>query len=143
MLLRVFTIALIIGICSQPVCAAVQQSGVDGKLEWEVVRKFNIAGEPLDIAHSLDGKYAFILTDKNVISVYDQSGKLQGNIPVDAGVNAIAIDPMGQYLHLSDSNSKAYSTIALNFVLNINTAEAPIKGDANAPVTISVFSDFQ
>lgn len=143
MLLRIITAALLLGICGQPVYAAVQQSGMDGKLEWEVVRKFNITGEPIDIAHSLDGKYAFVLTDKNVISVYDQTGTLQGNIPVEAGVNAITIDPMGQFLHLSDTTSKTFSTIALNFVLNISTAKAPIKGDVNAPVTIAVFSDFQ
>ncbi len=143
MISRMIMVALAFTLASQPAHADFQQSGEDGKLEWEVVRKFNTTGKPVDIAHSLDGKYAFILTDQDVISVYDQTGALQGNIPVESGVNAITVDPMGQFLHLSDSTSKTFYTLALDFVLKINTANAPTKGDAKAPVTIAVFSDFQ
>jgi hypothetical protein len=143
MISRLFMVVVAITLASQPARADFSENGADGKLEWQVVRKFNTTGKPVDIAHSLDGKYAFVLTDQSVISVYDQRGALQGKIPVEAGVNAITIDPMGKFLHLSDSTSKTFYTLALDFVLNINTAKAPIKGDANAPVTIAVFSDFQ
>jgi hypothetical protein len=75
--------------------------------------------------------------------VYDAAGSLQGKIPVDKGVNAIAIDPLGQYLHLSDGENITFSTIAIDYVLKINTTGAPTKGKLDAPITIAVFSDFQ
>ena len=72
-----------------------------------------------------------------------QAGVLQGSIPVEQGVNAIAIDPLGQYLHLSDSSNNTYYTLALDFIKKFNSANAPTKGDMKAPVTVAVFSDFQ
>lgn len=75
--------------------------------------------------------------------VYDTAGSLQGRIPVDKGVNAIAIDPQGQSLHLSDAENKTFSTIAIDYVVKINTIGAPTKGKLDAPITIAVFSDFQ
>lgn len=143
MITRILTIALFVTFSSQVATAAMLSNGADQKLEWEVVRKFNMTDKPVDIAHSLDGKYAFVLTEQHVVTVYDQAGILQGNIPVEQGVNAIAIDPRGQYLYLSDSSNNTYYTLALDFVLKINTANAPTKGDMKAPVTVAVFSDFQ
>ena len=136
-------VALFVTVSSQLATAAMLSNGADQKLEWEVVRKFNMTDKPVDIAHSLDGKYAFVLTEQHVVAVYDQVGVLQGTIPVEQGVNAIAIDPLGQYLHLSDSSNNTYYTLALDFVLKIDSANAPTKGDMKAPVTVAVFSDFQ
>jgi DNA-binding beta-propeller fold protein YncE len=133
----------ILALTSQSAFAAIAQQGQDHKLEWEVIRKFDTGSKPIDIAHSLDGKYAFVLTDKHVVTVYDQTGSLQGSIPVEQGVNAIAIDPVGQFLHLSDSTNNTFYTLALDIVIPINSAKAPTKGDINAPVTIAVYSDFQ
>ncbi|MGB3209955.1 MAG: hypothetical protein WBB19_04535 [Desulforhopalus sp.] len=133
----------ILALTSQYALAAVAQQGQDQKLEWKVVRKFDVGSKPVDIAHSVDGKYAFVLTEKHVVRVYDQTGSLQGTIPVEQGVNAIDIDPRGQFLHLSDSASNTFYTLSLDFVIKINSAKAPAKGDINSPVTIAVFSDFQ
>lgn len=143
MIKKILTALCLMALASQYVLAAVPQQGQDQKLEWEVVRKFDIGSKPVDIAHSLDGKYAFVLTDQHVITVFDQAGVLQGSIPVEKGVNAIALDPMGQYLHLTDSSSNTFYTLTLDFVAQINSTKAPTKGDINAPVTVAVFSDFQ
>ncbi len=143
MISKTLIVALLFTFSSQLATAAMLPKGADKKLQWEIVRKFNMADKPVDIAHSLDGKYAFVLTEQHVVTVYDQAGVLQGSIPVEQGVNAIAIDPQGQFLHLSDSSNNTYYTLALDFVLKINSANAPTKGDMKAPVTIAVFSDFQ
>lgn len=143
MIKTILTSLCLLALTSQYAFAAVAQQGQDQKLEWEVVRKFDIGSKPVDIAHSLDGKYAFVLTDKHVITVFDQAGTQQGSIPVEKGVNAITIDPMGQYLHLSDSSSNTFYTLALDFVISVNSTKAPVKGDMGAPVTVAVFSDFQ
>jgi len=143
MISKILMVALFFTFSSQLATAAVLSNGADQKLEWEVIRKFNMTDKTIDIAHSLDGKYAFVLTEQHVVTVYDQGGVLQGSIPVDQGVNAIAIDPMGQYLHLSDNSNNTYYTLALDFIKKFNSANAPTKGDMKAPVTVAVFSDFQ
>lgn len=143
MKMTILMIALFFTFTGQIVTAAMQPKGADQKLEWETVRTFPLDEKPVDIAHSLNGKYAFVLTESNVVMVYDAAGSLQGKIPVDQGVNAIAIDPLGQYLYLSDGENKTFSTIAIDYVLKINTTGAPTKGKLDAPITIAVFSDFQ
>lgn len=144
MYIRKVAVALLFtGLFHQSVYAADNQKGTDLKVSWEQVREFTLKTKPLDIAHSLDGKYAFVLTEENSIQVYDSNGNLQGTIPVAEGVNAIALDPLGQYLHLSNSSTSSFATLAIDFVLQIKTSNAPFRGEADAPVTIAVFSDFQ
>ena len=127
----------------QPSGAVMQVKGTDQKLEWGVIRQFKLDQNPLDIAHSLDGRYAFVLTKNSVVQVYDAKGNLQGTIPVDEGVNTIALDPYGKHLHLSDSLHNTYSTLSIDFVASINLSNAPIKGKPDAPITIAVYSDYQ
>lgn len=123
--------------------ATVPTSGKDGKVEWLEVSKIELPDNPVDIARTLDGKLSFILTDKAKVLIYDARGVLQGSIPVDDGVSGIDIDPQGNFIYLIDSSQKVTSTLAVDFVVEISEANAPFKGDVNAPVTIAVFSDFQ
>lgn len=140
---KVAVALLFTGLFHQAAHAADNPKGADLKVSWEQVREFTLKSKPLDIAHSLDGKYAFVLTEHNSIQVYDAKGNLQGTIPVAEGVNAIALDPLGQYLYLSNSSTKSFATLAIDFVLQIETSSAPSKGKDDAPITIAVFSDFQ
>lgn len=134
---------LLLVVSSQVVHALKPTDGSSQNLEWQQIRKFDLEGKPVDIAHSLDGKFAFVLTQENTIQVYDSLGKIQGTIPVEKGVNSIALDPRGQYLHLSNSDSSTFSTLAIEFIQKINVTNSPTKGKLDAPVAIAVFSDFQ
>lgn len=127
---------------AQPSISAMK-SGMDNKLEWKVVREFQLESSPVDMVHSLDGKYVFVLTADKKVLAYDAKGNLQGAIPVAPGVTSIDIDPRAQYLHLSDGDKKKFYTLSIDFVLNINSVGSPTKGNIDAPVTIAVFSDFQ
>ena len=119
------------------------QSGRDDKLEWQVVRNWQVDGQPIDFVHSLDGKLVYILNDQHQVLVYDADGALQGRVPVAEGVTAIDIAPQGEALHLIDSTAKTFSTLAMNFVYTIDTTGSPIKGNPDAPVTITLFTDFE
>lgn len=140
LLLGVVGILLALG---QPLLAATPQQGANQTLEWNLVRQFQLADRPVDIAHSLDNKYAFILTDKNEVLVYDAAGVLRGRIPVEKGVNSITTDPQGQLLYIGNSETNTFSALAINHVVSINDAGSPTKGRTDAPVQIAVFSDFQ
>ncbi|KJR96387.1 MAG: hypothetical protein VR65_28030 [Desulfobulbaceae bacterium BRH_c16a] len=135
-------ISLMVAIAS-PSFAASVTSGQDDRVQWNKLGDLQLQSKPVDFAYSLDGSYAFILTTGNQILVYNQQGKLQGRIPVDAGVSAIDISPRGDFLYLIDSTANRLSMLSIDFVVDIDTADSPIKGKVDAPVTVAVFSDFE
>lgn len=140
-LFQVCTLSLILAGTSY--AADTTYTGRDNKLEWSQQGSWQVADKPVDLVHSLDGKYVFILNDKQQVLVYDQTGALQGKIPVGAGVNAIDIAPQGEFLYLIDKDTSAFTSVAVDFVIDIDTAGSPIKGAAEAPVSMVVFTDFQ
>lgn len=123
--------------------AAEPTGGSSGTIEWSRVTQTELPEKPLDIVHSLDGKYAFILTTGGNILVYDRSGKITGTIAAGKGVKAIDIDPRGQYLYLADADNKQFKTLTVDFTAKLDTRHSPYKGNIDAPVTVAVFSDFQ
>jgi len=68
---------------------------------------------------------------------------LQGSIPVDDGVSAIDISPQGELLYLINNTKQSFSSVAISFVVDIDTTGAPFKGPADAPVTMTLFTDFE
>jgi len=118
-------------------------TGKDNRLEWTQQESWSTSGKPLDLVRSLDGKYTFILNDQQQIVIYDQQGKIQGQIPVSKGVQAIDIAPQGESLYLIDQDASSFTSIAIDFVLDIDTTGSPVKGDPQSPVSIVVFTDFQ
>ena len=123
--------------------AATNMDGSSANLEWKVQQQWQLPESPVDIVHSLDGKYVFILTKNHKVLIYTAQGKLEGTIPVDEGVNAIDIAPRAELLFLIDSNKKSFSTLSIDFVRDINTAGSPTRGPADAPITIALFTDFE
>ncbi|MFT5701078.1 MAG: hypothetical protein ACI8ZB_003967 [Desulforhopalus sp.] len=128
---------------NQASLAVMQDKGTNGKVEWGVVRELQLPSSPIDIAHSLDGNFAFVLTKESEVLVYDKKGGLQGTIPVNKGVTSITLDPYGKFLHMSDSENNIFYTLSIDFVVKINDVDAPYKGKKDAPITIADFSDFQ
>lgn len=135
-------LALLIGGTSLQ-AAAIAPTGLDNKVEWQVRSNWQIASEPLDLVHSLDGKLVFILGKDHTIQVYDNSGNLQGRIPVGEGVTSIDIAPQGEALYLIDSSDNTFTSVSINFVTEIDVTGSPFKGRTDAPVTIAVFTDFE
>lgn len=123
--------------------AAESQNGSDGTIGWNTSSRIEVPGTPVDVAHSLDGRFAFILTEDGHVLVYGKGGVLQGKVAVGQGVAAIDIDPRGQYLYLANGEEKSFKTVAVDFTVQLDTRFSPYKGNVNAPVTIAVFSDFQ
>jgi len=117
--------------------------GQNKHVEWKAVQSWPTGNKTLDMVHSLDGKYIFILNDKQQVQIFNNQGQLQGSIPVTKGVSAIDIAPQGEMLYLIDNDKNTFTAFSISFIVNIDTAGSPFKGPANAPVTIAVFTDFQ
>jgi DNA-binding beta-propeller fold protein YncE len=121
----------------------VPNSGQDNRIEWKVLQNWSTAGKTLDMAHSLDGKFVYILNDKKKVQVFSSQGQLQGSIPVEEGVSAIGIAPKGEKLYLIDNKNQTFSSVGVSFVVDVDIKGSPFKGPANAPVTIALFTDFE
>lgn len=122
---------------------AANQSNTASKIDSRVDRSWNLPAKPLDMVYSLDGRRVFILTDQPSVLVYDNLGVLTGSIPVDEGVTAIDIAPRGEKLYLINQETRSFSDLTLDYIVDINTAGSPFLGLAQAPVTIALFTDFE
>lgn len=112
-------------------------------IEWDLQATLSTSKPPLDVALSEDGKYTFVLLDNGVVEVFLASGKLEDTIDTGISAASITLSPAGDKLYLVDRGSKAVKVVALDFIQPINTAGAPFKGPAAAPVVVAIFSDFQ
>jgi protein-disulfide isomerase len=129
--------------CGGNQALAISESGQDNRVEWQRLASWTLGAKPLAMVHSLDAKYLFVLTENQKVEVYNNQGQLQGSIPVDPGVTAIDIAPQGELLYLIDGSTQTFTAVAISFVVAVDTADAPFKGPADAPVTMVLFTDFE
>ena len=116
---------------------------VQAAVETSLQNTLKTDAVPIDVTVSSDGRSTFVLTDDGKVSVYDEAGNLTDTFKVGAHVDQIDIDPSGERLFASSRRNKTVEIIQLDFISNINTTGSAIKGPADAPVTIAVFSEFQ
>ncbi len=138
-----FTSCLLSLLLNSPGNTAVTLESNSSNLLWKLQTEWKLHSKPLDIVHTLDGKKVFILTDKHTVQVYNSTGKLEGTIPVAEGVTAIDIEPRGENLYLIDNKNNLFSSLAIDFIRDINIVGSPFKGNVDAPVTIAIFTDFE
>jgi hypothetical protein len=122
---------------------AVPDSGQDKRIEWNVLQSWPTAGKTLDMVHSLDGKFVYLLNDQQTVQVFNSQGQLQGSIPVEEGVTAIDIAPQGEVLYLINNKNQTFSSVGVSFIVDVEITGSPFKGPADAPVTITLFTDFE
>lgn len=133
---------LMLSFSASSALAAADAKG-SAKVQWQVEKSWQIPSKPLDIVYALDGKRVFILTDQDKVLVYTAEGDLLGKIDVEKGVTAIDIAPRGEKLYLINQKDNSFTDLIVDFVVNVNTQGSPYLGNANAPVTIAVFTDFE
>ena len=128
---------------SVALAATLPDSGQDKRVEWKVQQTWPTAGKTLSMVNSLDGKYVFLLNDKQQVQVFSSQGQLQGNIPVEEGVSAIDISPQGETLYLINNSGQSFTSVAVSFIVDVDVSGSPFKGPADAPVTLTLFTDFE
>lgn len=128
---------------SSAIAGTMPDSGQDNRIEWKVQQTWPTGGKILSMVNSLDGKYVFFLNDKQKVQIYNNQGQLQGNIAVEPGVSAIDISPQGETLYLINNTSHSFTSVAVSFIVDVDITGSPFKGPADAPVTITLFTDFE
>jgi DNA-binding beta-propeller fold protein YncE len=113
------------------------------EVEWNIVQTLKLEAPPLDMAVSPDGRRIYVLVEGGSVLIYSSRGILKEKIQVGNQVDQINLGPKGEYLFVSSRQNKTLEIVALNFIYNLNITGAPFKGAKDAPVVITVFSDFQ
>jgi len=112
-------------------------------VEWTRLGALRTDGAPVDMAVSADGKFTFVLTASGRVVIYSAEGQEEGTLEVGKNIVSIASSPTGDMLFLLDRDGQAVQKVGVEFIQQINTAGAPFKGPADAPVVIALFSDYQ
>jgi DNA-binding beta-propeller fold protein YncE len=113
------------------------------KVEWRIENTLKTGQPPLDVAVSSNGQSIFVLTADGSILIYDSNGQLEDTIKVGSHIDQIRVGPGGEQLFATSRQNQTVEVIALNFIREINVIGSPSKGRTDAPVIITVFSDFQ
>jgi protein-disulfide isomerase len=140
---KIFTGCLIsLAIATQSPAEMVTK-GKDNLVEWNLISQWPVGAKTIDLVHSLDGNFVYVLTDKAEVKIFDNTGKLQGAIPVEKSVSSIDIAPQGERLYLIDNEKNQFQAVSVAFVHTIDTEGSPFEGPADAPVTLTLFTDFE
>ena len=113
------------------------------EIDFQVQKTLNLEKEPLDITISERSNTLYVLTTDGVVYVYDSDGILEGQIKVGKRIDGIAPGPSEDILFIKSKKEKTVQKILIEFVYDINIEGSPYKGNADAPVTIVVFTDYQ
>jgi len=108
-----------------------------------VLRTIEVSNTPIDIEVSLNGQRIYVLNDQGALLIYDMNGELLESMKVGREVTQLKVSARDDLLYLLNPKAKTVQVLDLTFIYKINTKGSPIKGPADAPVTIAVFSDFQ
>lgn len=106
-------------------------------------RTLNLEAVPKDVAVSLNGKWVYVLTDSGDLLVYSGDGELEGRLPVGPSAERLTVGPREDVVFVSDPMEKVVRVFALSLAQEIDATGAPFQGPENAPVEITVFSEFQ
>ncbi len=134
--------ALAIAFIAQTVPA--QPINKHGELNWTEKHSWTMEVRPVALAQQLDNKKTYILGEDATIYIYTTSeGRLVGTLPVSPDIVDLAIAPRGETLFLLNGKEKTFKALDITFTRHINIDKAPVLGNADAPVTMIVFSDFE
>ena len=137
----ILAVALLLPLAAQ--AQEVKKTNVSGDLNWTVQANWSLPAKPLDLVHSLDNKKVFILTADNKVHIFAADGRKLGEMEVEPDTVAIDIAPRGEMLYLINGRTNTFTAMDIGFSQQIDITGAPVRGKADAPVTLVVFSDFE
>lgn len=95
----------------------------------------------LDVAATLDGSRLFVLLKGGEVQVLTSAGETLGQFSVPANAEQLAVSAEGDQLYVTAGQELRVVEIAMQYELPV--LNSPARGPADAPVTLTVFSDFQ
>ena len=113
------------------------------RVELSVRKTLQLDSAAVDVAVSPDGKQVYVLNDKGVLVIYSATGEAQSAIDVGKHIDQVTVGAKGQVLILNSRRDKTVQLVDIETINEIDISGSPVKGRADAPVVVAVFSDFQ
>lgn len=113
------------------------------ELEKSLAKSLTLDKAPVAIAQSVADGRLFVLLAGGEVQILSADGQKQERFKVGEDVTSLEVSPDGQMLYLGSSKSKELRFVELSYVQQLPVNNSPVRGPENAPVTITVFSDFQ
>jgi protein-disulfide isomerase len=130
-----FLLVLLMGIVLWQPCRA--------EVDLEMLRNIAVDGTPVDVAVSEDGRWIYVLTDAARLLVYSREGVLQGAVAVPPGSQRMAASPEEDVFFITNSDDRSLKAVRVNLQHEFTSAQSPTKGPPDAPVTLTLFTDFE
>ena len=132
-MLSIWSLALLLTLFQAlPGMAAMQVEGVQAQ---------RLPKAALDVAATLDGARVYVLLKGGEVQVLAPNGELLGRFSVAAEAEQLAVSPEGDRLYLT--SGQELQIVELATLHDLPVLNSPVRGPADAPVTLTVFSDFQ
>ncbi|MBI4773171.1 MAG: thioredoxin domain-containing protein [Deltaproteobacteria bacterium] len=112
-------------------------------LDWQIRQELKLDKEPLDIASSADGKWLFVLAPGEILVYPLTGGDSIAKIPVDPAMDRLSFSQQDNCIVILSRTGKKVEIIELQEVHDIDVSGLPFKGPENAPVVITIFTDYQ
>ena len=113
------------------------------EVDWQTRNTIKTDHPPLDIHVTADGKRTFILTEGGKLQIYDNNARLIDTIEIDPSMDTLSADATGGRVFLGNSTSNSVHELLIEYVAKFSYEGSPFKGNNEAPVVLSFFSDFQ
>lgn len=130
-----FLVVLLMGIVLWNPCRA--------EVDLEILRNIVVDATPVDVTVSEDGRWIYVLTVDARLHTYSQKGELKGTVAVPAGSQRIASGPGDDILFVTNTSTQTVQAVRVNLQHEFTSAQSPTKGPVEAPVTLTLFTDFE
>jgi protein-disulfide isomerase len=119
-------------------------TGVCNAAVYHTVKKrLKLESTPIDIKMSRGGSWLYVLTKEGDLRVYSYQGNFVGKFEVGKSFDQIEPGTTDEEVYLKSKKKKTIQIIDVTFKHAIETNNSPFKGNADAPVTIVEYTDFE
>lgn len=116
---------------------------VCAEMQIELFKRQPLGKTPLDVAQSVSDGRIFILLEGGTVQILSADGEIEERFQADKDTTSLEVSPDGKRLYLGNAKRNELQFIDLSIVYNLPVNNSATKGPEKAPVTITVFDDFQ
>ena len=124
-------------------CLLIPAVPVGAEMQVELNKRQPFDKTPLDIAQSVSDGRLFVLLEGGTVQILSPNGEIQERFQADPDVTTLEVSPDGKRLYLGNAKRNELQFIEVSIVYDLPVNNSAIKGPADAPVTVTLFDDFQ
>jgi protein-disulfide isomerase len=112
-------------------------------VDLEALHRITLPAAPLDVAVSQDGLWIYVLTEDARLHIFSRNGESKGTVAVPEGARRIAAAAEEDVVLLANPDTQTVEMVRVNLAYTFTNEGSPTLGPAEAPVTLTLFTDFE